>query len=139
MLKEQNGKFVQILHDGSFHWITVSNINCEKYIINYCDSLFHGKIKDHIKMQVCNLYKCPKDEVVIKVCICKQQTNTVDYGIYAVAKTFYILSNVDISSRGLKESAIQEHLLQCIKVGNFVEFTESEPTECFIAQKISQV
>ena len=66
MLKEQNGKFVQILHNGSFHWITVSNIHREKNEINYYDSLFHGNIKDHIKMQVCNLHKCPEDEVVIK-------------------------------------------------------------------------
>ena len=73
MFKEQNEKSVQILHNGSFHWLTVSNINCEKNEINYYDSLFHGKIKDHIKMQVCNLYKCPEDEVVIKVRICQQQ------------------------------------------------------------------
>ena len=102
---------MQILHDGSFHWITVSNINCEKKSNKL---LFSGKIKDHIKMQVCNLYKCLKDEVAIKVCVCKQQTNAVDCGIYAVAKAFYILSNVDISSRGLKENAVREHLLQCI-------------------------
>ena len=56
MFKEQNRKFVQILHNGSFHWITVGNINSEKNEINYCDSLFHGKIKDHIKIRVWNLY-----------------------------------------------------------------------------------
>ena len=30
MSKEENGKFVQILHCGTFPWLTVSNINCEK-------------------------------------------------------------------------------------------------------------
>ena len=71
MVKEQNEKFVQILHKDSFHWITVSNISCEKNEINYYDSLIHGKIKDHIKMQLGNLYKCPEDEVVIEVRICQ--------------------------------------------------------------------
>ena len=75
-------------------------------------------------MQVCNLYKCPEDEVVIKVRICQQQTNVVGCGVYAVAKAFYILSNVDISSRRLKEKAMRDHLLQCIKVGKFTEFPE---------------
>lgn len=54
MFKEQNEKFVQILHNGSFHCITVSHINFEKNEINHYDSLFHGKTKDHIKMQVRN-------------------------------------------------------------------------------------
>ena len=56
MFKERNRKFVQILHNGSFHWMTVSNINSEKNEINYYDSLFHGKIKDHIRIRVWNLY-----------------------------------------------------------------------------------
>ena len=112
MFKEQDEKFVQILHNSSFHWMTVSNINCEKNKVNYYDSLFHGKIKDHIKMHVCNLYKCPEDEVVIKVRICQQKTNAVDCGVYAVANAFYILTNVDISSRHLKESAMRNHFLQ---------------------------
>ena len=112
MFKEQNEKFVQIVHNGSFHWVTVSNINCEKNGINYYDSLFHGKIKDHTKTQVCNLYKCSEDEVVIRVRICQQQTKAVDCGVYALANAFYILSNVDISSRRLKESAMRDHLLQ---------------------------
>ena len=106
MFKEWIEKFVQILHNGSFHWVTLSNINCQKNEINYYGSLFHGKIKDHIKMQVCNLYECPEDEVVIKVRICQQQTNAVDCGVYAVTNAFYVLSNVDISSRRLKESAM---------------------------------
>ena len=54
--------------------------------------------------------------------------NVVDC-VCAVGNAFYILSNVDISSRGLKEMAIREHLLQCIKVVKFVEFPESEPNE----------
>ena len=64
-------------------------------------------------------YKCPEDEVAIKVRVCQQQTKAVDCGVHAAANAFYILSNVDISSRRLKESAMREHLLQYIKVGKF--------------------
>lgn len=48
--KEEN-KFVQILHNGSFHWVAVSNIGCETDSINYYDSMFHGQIKHAIKNQ----------------------------------------------------------------------------------------
>ena len=74
-------------------------------------------------------YKCPEDEVAIKVRVCQQQTNAIDCGVYAVANAFYLLSNVDISSRRLKESAMREHLLQYIKVGKFAEFPQRKPTD----------
>ena len=44
MFKEQKEEFVQILHNGSYHWVVVSNINFSKDEINYYDILFHGKI-----------------------------------------------------------------------------------------------
>ena len=99
MFKEQNGKFVQI---------------CEQYKlwkneINYYESLFIKwmlyDIKYHIETQVCNLYKCLEDEVVIKVHVCQQST-AVDCGVYTVTDAFYILSNVDITSRRLKKYAM---------------------------------
>ena len=74
------------------------------------------------------MYKCPEDEVVIKVHVCQQST-AVDCGVYTVADAFYILSNVNITSRQLKKNAMREHLLLCIKVGKFDEFPESESTE----------
>ena len=44
MFKEQKEEFVQILHNGSYHWDVVSNINYSMDEINYYDILFHGKI-----------------------------------------------------------------------------------------------
>ena len=114
-------KFVQICGQYKF-WKTE---------MNYYDSLFHGKIKDHIETQVWNLYKCPEDEVVIKVHVCQQST-AVDCGVYTVANAFYILSNVNITSRQLKKNAMWEHLQLCIKVGKFDEFPESESTEIML-------
>ena len=49
--------FVQILHNKSFHWVTVSNVNSKSGSVDYYDSLFHGRIKDHVKLQIANLSK----------------------------------------------------------------------------------
>ena len=35
ILKEERGEFVQILHNGSYHWVVVSNINSTKNEINH--------------------------------------------------------------------------------------------------------
>ena len=50
MFKEQKGEFVQILHNGNYHWVALSNIICSKNEIENYDSLSFGKIKDHVKM-----------------------------------------------------------------------------------------
>ena len=85
MFKEQKGEFVQILHNGNYQWVVISNINCSKDETNYYDSLFHGKIRDHVKMQICNIFKCSGKELTVNVKACQQQTNGVDCGVFAVA------------------------------------------------------
>ena len=85
MFKGQKGEFVQILHNVNYHWIVISNINCSKDETNYYDSLFHGKIRDHVKMQICNIFICSGKELMVNVKACQQQTNGVDCGVFAVA------------------------------------------------------
>ena len=85
MFKEQKGEFVQILHNGNYHWVVISNINCSKDEMNYYDRLFHGKIRDHVKMQICNIFKCSGKELAVNMKAFQQQTNVVDCGVFVVA------------------------------------------------------
>ena len=78
MLKEQKGQFGQILHNGGYHLVVKSNINYRKDEMNYHDSLFHGKIMDHVKMQICNISKCSGKELTVNMKACQQQTNGAD-------------------------------------------------------------
>ena len=73
MFKEQKGEFVQILHNGNYHWVVISNINCSKDEINYYDSLFHGKIRDHVKMQIYNTFECSGKELTVDVKACSNK------------------------------------------------------------------
>ena len=129
MLKEQKGEFVQILHNGNYHWVVISNINCSKDEINYYDSLFYGKIRDHVKMQICNIFKCNGKELTVNVKACKQQTNGDDCGVFAVANLFHILTGADIGRTKIREDKMRDHLLQCIKSGHFKEFEKSDSSD----------
>ena len=40
--------FVQVLHDGSIHWLEISTLNCIPDEIFIMDSMFRGKINHHI-------------------------------------------------------------------------------------------
>ena len=129
MLKEQKGEFVQILHNGNYHWVVISNINRSKDEMNYYDSLFHGKIRDHVKMQICNIFKCNGKELTVNVKACKQQTNGDDCGVFAVANLFHILTGADIGRTKIREDKMRDHLLQCIKSGHFKGFEKSASSD----------
>ena len=40
--------FVQILHDGDVHWLTVSTFGCSEGEVCLLDSMFKGKIKNYV-------------------------------------------------------------------------------------------
>ena len=85
--KEQ---FVKNLHNNNFYWVTVSNINSRHRTIDYYDSLFHGRIRDHVNLQICNLHKSEYSPLQINIRSCQQPTNGVDCGMYAVVNTFCV-------------------------------------------------
>ena len=62
--------FVQILHNKSFHWVTVSNVNSKSGSVDYYDSLFHGRIKDHVKLQIANISKTENSELELYIRFC---------------------------------------------------------------------
>ena len=129
MLKEQKGEFVQILHNGNYHWVVISNINCSKDEINLNGSLFYGKIRGHVKMQICNIFKCNGKELTVNVKACKQQTNGDDRGVFAVANLFHILTGADIDRTNIQDDKMRYHFLQCIKSGHFKEFDKSNNSD----------
>ena len=129
MFKEQKGQFGQILDNGGYHLVVKSNINCSKDEINYHDSLFHGKIMDHLKMQICNISKCSGKELTVNMKACQQQTNGADCGVFAVGKLFHILTSADMGKTKIRVDKMRDHLLQCIKSGHFKESEKSDSSD----------
>ena len=97
--------------------------------MNYYNSLFHGKIRDHGKMQTCNIFKCSDKELTVNVKACQQQTNGVGCVVFAVANLFHILTGADTGRTKIREDKMRDHLLQCIKSGHFKEFEKSNSSE----------
>ena len=77
--------FVQVLHNGNLHWLANSTVNCAEDEVVVMDSLFHGKLTEHTKRQICALINCKNDKIIVKVLPVQQQTNNIDCGLYAIA------------------------------------------------------
>ena len=133
--------FTQVLHNNKFHWVTVSNLNSKHETINYYDSLFYGRIRDHVKLQICNIYKSENSLLQISIRSCQQQTSGVDCGISAVANAFYILSETDVSNIKIHENRKRAHFLQCLELGRFEPFPEKQTNTVtlFPPEKITTV
>ena len=57
---------------------------------------------------------------------CQQQTNGVDYGVFAVTNMFHILIGTDIGRTKIWEDKVRNYLLPCIKSRHFQEFEKSD-------------
>ena len=97
--------FVQILHDGNYHWVAVTTYGCNPGEIYLMDSMVHyvGKrskrskprirIHGHVKEQICDLLRSPAASIQVKVERVEQQNNGVDCGLFAIAFCQYVLVN----------------------------------------------
>ena len=47
--------FVQVLHDGSLHWIAISTYNCKEGEVFLMDSMFCGRVAHQTKCQICSI------------------------------------------------------------------------------------
>ena len=120
--KEEEENFCQILPNGSLHWIAISNLNCQDgSIIEYFDSLFHGRVKEIISSFKFVIFSIRKPCHQCSF----QQDNSVDCGVFSVAFLYYHLSGRDISQVSLDPCKIRQHFLECLTNGIFTDFPES--------------
>ena len=62
------GEFVQVLHTGRGHWVTVSTIGCGTAEMDVFDSMCPG-VTDDLQKQIAALL-CTKEDVITVRCVC---------------------------------------------------------------------
>ena len=124
---QKNKPFVQVLHDGKLHWKPISTYGCNEGEVCYIDSLFKGRIADHMKQQICAILDCDfKHQVKIKVLPVQQQSNGVDFGVFVLAFCFHILSEkTNLVGIFFDESKFRHHLLHCFTANLISPFPKS--------------
>ena len=111
----QRGRFVQILHTGSLHWVCTSNIGCREGYFTMYDSLYCGNIPSHVVKQICSIVHYMGRELCIRVATVQQQTNGTNCGLFAIANATSLLHGIDPETVTFNEYETREHLLNCIE------------------------
>ena len=73
----QCGEFVQVLHDGHEHWLTVSRIDATEEILVY-DSMYQS-IGTFTKSQIAAILASQQQQVVVKMMNVQRQTGGYDW------------------------------------------------------------
>ena len=115
--------FVQVLHTGSFHWIAISTFGCNKVEVCIMDSLFHGRLSQQTKRQICSLMKCKKPKIVVNALPLQQQNNGVDFGLFAIAFVQFV--------KHYKKYAINITFKQFLMRNHAMEALEKNKLELF--------
>ena len=119
----KNKPFLQILHDGSLHWVAVSTYECAPGEVFYMDSLLRRTISHKVKQQICSIMHCSSPCLKIKVLPVHQQTNGVDCGLYAIAFTLYYAINRKYPTEvTFDQQLMRHHLLRALAANTLGDF-----------------
>nr|XP_047133813.1 uncharacterized protein LOC124811932 [Hydra vulgaris] len=135
--KVVNESFIQVLHDGAIHWVTISTFGCAKDEVCVLDSMFHGNIKKHVIRQICSIMNCSKDILTVRVLPVQQQTNGVDCGLFALAFAQHIAyTSSNPSFVAFDSHMMRKHLLQSITENNLNDFPKTKKSVKFCKEKV---
>ena len=114
--------FVQIIHDGINHWLTVSS-NEEGEILIF-DSLKKQTLSDKVYQQIARLANCKDKSLRLVNASVQQQTNTINCGLFALAFVVDILNKKCPRTSMYDEGMMRSHLLSCLQNKKIVPFPQ---------------
>ena len=124
--KECSEEFIQLLHDGRHHWMTISTLDCQPGKGKYYDSMFKGKLTESEKNQICCITRFKGKNIKIDVVPVQQQQNGFDCGVYAIAFVVSLVNKKDLTSVSFDEKKLRDHLYDCCKQGRLIPFPSAK-------------
>ena len=114
-------EFIQILHNGDNHWVTVSTVGLESSHISLYDNL-HSPLTNFTKDQKCALLYTDKPCITVQFSNVERQCNSFDCGIHAIAFATSLCCGEDVLSIKYNNKEMRKHLLNCLEMGKITTF-----------------
>ena len=134
--------FIQVLYNGSGHWICVFNSDRNRSENNTChilNSLSRGKITKNVEKKICALLLCK--EIVIKVAInsVHQQANGVDCTVFETAYATSLAFGENPTLCSYNVPLMRQHLVNCLEKEMMYPFPKQDSTKRVLKCKKSQL
>lgn len=108
------GEFVQILHDGTNHWLTISTIGVQHPEVEVYDSKYYD-ISANAKKQIASLLCTHSPEIILKYKDTQKQLGSSDCGLFAIASATALILGYQSGEYIFDQSRMRRHLLQCLE------------------------
>ena len=134
-------EFIQILHNGKNHRLTISTIGLPASTVNVYDSLYQSLSQCTID-QICVVMFSTNDAVDVRFIDVEQKTNNSDCGVYAIAYATSLCFSEDMSCIQFCVIKMRSHLVSCLEKGPNVSFPEHRrnvSTCSVVAQETIQI
>ena len=127
----QCDEFVQVLHNGAGHWLTVSSIGATKgkpEIFVY-DSMYQS-VGSFAKKQIAAMLASEQARIDVKMMNVQRQEGGSDCGLFAIAFATALVNGIQPAQLNFHQDAMRRHLYNCLEKGELTstgkENTQSE-------------
>ena len=134
----ESGEFVQILHNGNGHWITVSNIGGKHQEIEVFDSLY-VPITDSVKMRVACLLCTQEPQITLIHKNVQMQSGSADYGLFSIAFATALIFAKQPGEFLFNQSEMRPHLIKCFENKQMSMFPIKRTRRIGTAEKVKAV
>ena len=134
--------FIQVLYNGSAHWICVFNFDRNRSENSTCyilDSLSRGKIAKNVEKKICALLICKEPVIKVAINLVQQQENGVHCGVFAIAYTTSLAFGKNPSLCSYSVSLMRQHLVSCLGKEMMYPFPKQGSTKRVLKCKNNQL
>ena len=110
----ETSEFVQILHNGHDHWITISTFGADEGEVFVYDSLYCS-VSSSVKAQIACLLATKKEKIELKFIDVQMQSGKYDCGLFAVAFATALVHGQQPGKFMFDQQAMRKHLRLCLQ------------------------
>ena len=117
-----SAEFIQIINANNNHWITISNIGCDKIsTVNVYDSLQQLPTESTCST-IAKYVQCPEDNMMLNIMNVDRQTDGSSCGVYATAFAASLAAGEDPVDLKYNNPTMRAHLAQCVTRNQLTPF-----------------
>ena len=109
----KTGEFVQILHTGEGHWVTISTVAREHPNVCIYDSLYSSAVPP-LQSQIACILCTQHKEITLEFMDVASQSGVCDCGLYAVAFATALVQDKKAECYVFDQLSMREHLRKCL-------------------------
>ena len=118
----QSAEFIQILHDGHGHWLTVSTVGAEDGAEVYVYDSMYPSVGTYTKKQVASILCSKRKAIKLNIMDVQMQAGGCDCGLFAIAFATALANGIPPGKFTFDQSKMRKHLYTCLQNGRLVMF-----------------